>query len=50
MIKFQDLLQKKNEILGLNRRNQEYVRPLNPAHAIKIANNKLLTKKVLNRH
>ena len=50
MTKFQELLQKKNEILGLNRRNQEYVRPLNPAHAIKIANNKLLTKKILNRH
>jgi len=35
------------EILGLNRRNQEYIRPFNPPSAKKIADNKILTKKVL---
>ena len=37
------------EILGLNRRNQEYVRPLNPPSAKRIADNKILTKKILAR-
>lgn len=35
------------EILGLNRRNQEYVRPLNSPSSKRIADNKILTKKVL---
>ena len=34
-------------ILGLNRRNQEYLRPYNPPSAKNIADNKVLTKKVL---
>ena len=34
-------------ILGLNRRNQEYIRPYNPPSAKNIADNKVLTKKVL---
>jgi alpha-L-glutamate ligase-like protein len=37
------------EILGLNRRNQKYVRPLNPPSAKKIADSKLLTKRMLYR-
>ncbi len=37
------------KILGLNRRNQEYVRPYNPPSAKSIADNKILTKKVLAR-
>jgi alpha-L-glutamate ligase-like protein len=36
-----------NKILGLNRRNQEYVRPYNSPSAKNIADNKILTKKVL---
>ncbi len=40
------LLQRKDrEILGINRRNQCYIRPLNPLSAKKIADNKLLTKR-----
>lgn len=35
------------EVLGLNRRNQLYVRPLNSASAKKIADSKLLTKRML---
>ncbi len=37
------------KILGLNRRNQEYIRPYNPPSAKNIADNKILTKKVLAR-
>lgn len=37
------------EILGLNRRNQEYVRPYNSPSAKRIADNKILTKQVLSR-
>ena len=36
-----------NEILGLNRRNQEYVRPYNSASAKALADNKIATKKLL---
>jgi len=38
---------KYKDILGLNRRNQEYVRPYNSPSAKKIADNKILTKKIL---
>jgi len=38
---------KYKNILGLNRRNQEYIRPFNPPSAKRIADNKILTKKVL---
>ncbi len=37
------------DILGLNRRNQEYVRPYNPPSAKKIADNKIITKRILNK-
>jgi len=43
------LSNKKKEILGLNRRNQEYIRPLNPPSSKKIADSKLLTKRLLSR-
>ncbi len=38
---------KYKDILGLNRRNQEYIRPYNPPSAKRIADNKILTKRVL---
>lgn len=38
-----------SHILGLNRRNQEYVRPYNPPSAKRIADNKILTKRVLRK-
>ncbi len=34
-------------ILGLNRRNQEYIRPYNPLSSKKISDNKILTKRLL---
>jgi alpha-L-glutamate ligase-like protein len=37
------------DILGLNRRNQEYIRPFNPPSAKRIADNKILTKRILRR-
>lgn len=47
-----EILQNKNitgEILGINRRNQEYVRPYNPRWAKQIVDSKLLTKRLLSR-
>lgn len=41
------LLKNNNGILGINRRNQEYVRPYNPPSARIIADNKIITKRVL---
>ncbi|HAM37200.1 TPA: hypothetical protein DCP42_00545, partial [Patescibacteria group bacterium] len=38
-----------NEVLGLNRRNQEYVRPYNHPKAKALADNKIATKKLLAR-
>lgn len=37
-------------LLGLNSRNLRYIRPSNSRAAIKIADDKLLTKKILERH
>ncbi|MBD3329439.1 hypothetical protein GF357_03020 [Candidatus Dojkabacteria bacterium] len=37
------------EVLGINRRNQDYLRPLNSPSAKKIADSKLLTKRILRR-
>lgn len=42
-----DLAKIDREFLGLNRRNQEYVRVYNPLSARIIADNKILTKRVL---
>lgn len=39
----------KIKILGMNARNLNYIRPFNKKGAIKIADNKLLTKKVLSK-
>ncbi len=44
------LSRKYKEILGLNRRNQEYIRPYNHISAKRIADNKILTKKILARN
>lgn len=41
---------KYNQILTINRRNQKYIRPFNPESAKRIADNKLLTKRVLAKH
>ncbi|MCK9368939.1 RimK/LysX family protein [Candidatus Dojkabacteria bacterium] len=38
-----------NEILGINRRNQEYVRAFNPVGQRAIADNKIYTKRVLTK-
>lgn len=43
------LNKKYKKILGLNRRNQEYVRPYNSPSAKNIADNKIFTKKILAR-
>ena len=37
------------EVLGLNRRNQEYVRPYNSSSSKAIADNKILTKRILRK-
>jgi alpha-L-glutamate ligase-like protein len=42
-----DLFNNKEEILGLNERNLIYLRPSNKKHARKVADNKILTKKLL---
>ena len=42
-------INKRKEVLGLNRRNQEYIRPFNPPSAKKLADDKIMTKKVLSR-
>ncbi len=47
MIKFLRDFRKYNEILGMNRRNQEYFRGHNTHTGKKIADNKIKTKKVL---
>lgn len=44
------MLNNYKEVLGINRRNQEYVRPYNSPSAKKIADNKIATKKLLNRN
>lgn len=50
MLKKQNKQQKHNVILGLNRRNTDYVRPFNSTRAKRIADDKLLCKKILSRH
>lgn len=36
-------------VLGINRRNQEYIRPYNPLGSKKISDNKILTKRILGK-
>ena len=43
-------MNKRREVLGLNRRNEEYIRPFNPSSAKKLADDKILTKKILARN
>ena len=42
-------LKKSRHILGINARNLLYIYPYNPTQAVLIADNKLLTKKVLKK-
>ena len=44
------MLNNYKEVLGINRRNKEYVRPYNSPFAKKIADNKIATKKLLKRN
>lgn len=43
-------LQRSKEVLGINHRNTVYIRPYNSARAKKIADDKILSKKILSRH
>ncbi len=43
------ILKLNKEVLGLNRRNQEYVRPFNSPSSKSIADNKILTKRILKK-
>ncbi len=45
-----DFFRKSSQILGINKRNLKYIKPSNPKRAIRIADNKLLNKKVLTKH
>ena len=49
MILISNLIKQNREILGLNRRNQEYVRPYNPPSSKTIADNKIYTKRLLKK-
>ena len=42
-----DFFKKRNEVLGMNARNLEYIRPYNLKRAKRLADNKLLSKKLL---
>ena len=44
-----DVLEKSGHVLGLNARNLTYMRPSNSSRAIRIADNKLLAKRVLKK-
>lgn len=41
------IIEKRNSLLGINERNLRYIRPNNPASAKRIADDKLLTKRIL---
>lgn len=43
------IFKKSRGVLGMNARNLEYIRPENSSQAVKLANNKLASKKVLRR-
>jgi alpha-L-glutamate ligase-like protein len=45
-----DFLQKRTKILGMNSRNLEYIRPFNRKRAKQLADNKLLSKKILRKN
>ena len=50
MSNLQMTLQRSNEVLGLNHRNAVYMRPHNSARSKRIADDKILSKKILARH
>ena len=45
-----EFFKKSRQLLGMNSRNLEYIRPFNLARAKKIADNKLLSKKILEKN
>lgn len=45
-----DFFKKRHEILGMNARNLHYIRPFNKRRARKIADDKLISKRVLRKH
>jgi len=45
-----DFLKRSKSLLGINARNLTYLRPSNSLRAIRIADNKLLAKKILSRN
>lgn len=47
---FKKIKQIKNEFLGINQRNVQYIYPNNPKKHYRLADNKVLTKKVLSEH
>lgn len=49
-MKIINILKNQKRILGINERNIKYIRPHNKRKAKRIADNKLLTKKVLSHH
>lgn len=50
MLRIKEFLKINREILSINRRNQEYIRPLNSLSARRLADNKLKTKRLLAKH
>lgn len=48
-MKLTDILKNRKRILGINERNLNYIRPYNKVKAKRVADNKLLTKKVLEK-
>ena len=44
------MLKSSKSLLGMNSRNLEFVHPSNAKRAVQIADNKLLTKQVLQKH
>lgn len=50
MLSLQETIQKSNDILGINHRNAVYMRPFNSSRAKRIADDKVLCKKILTRN
>lgn len=50
MFEFIKIIKKSRQILGMNSRNLEYIRPFNLSRAKKLADNKLQSKKVLQKN
>lgn len=50
MWKILETIRKSKDVLGLNHRNAEYLRPFNKASSRRVADDKLYCKKILTRH